>query len=100
MIDRTKEANELNRIYDRNCAEFVAIYGRRRVGKTYLVDETFSGRITFRHEALEIGNNRTGQLKRQLEHFYKSLILHGMEECEKPQNWFDAFSLLEIFLCC
>lgn len=100
MIGRKKETTELNKLYDKNSAEFVAIYGRRRVGKTYLVDETFSGRITFRHAGLapEDQKDDIGQLKNQLEHFYKSLLLHGMEECEKPKNWFDAFFLLEKFL--
>ena len=100
MIGRKKESTELNKLYDKNSAEFVAIYGRRRVGKTYLVDETFSGRITFRHAGLapEEQKDDVGQLKNQLEHFYKSLLLHGMEECEKPKNWFDAFFLLEKFL--
>ena len=37
MIGRKQESEELNRIYNRNKAELVAIYGRRRVGKTYLV---------------------------------------------------------------
>lgn len=49
MIGRKKEVQELNDLYDRKKAEFVDVYGRRRVGKTYLVDETFKGRITFRH---------------------------------------------------
>ena len=100
MIGRKKETAELNKLYDKNSAEFVAIYGRRRVGKTYLVDETFSERITFRHAGLapEDQKDAVGQLKNQLEHFYKSLLLHGMEECEKPKNWFDAFFLLEKFL--
>ena len=52
MIGRRKEIRELNKLYDRSCAEFVAIYGRRRVGKTFLVDETFAGRMTFRHAGL------------------------------------------------
>ena len=49
MIGRASEEKTLNRLYNSGRAEFVAIYGRRRVGKTFLVDETFSGRITFRH---------------------------------------------------
>ena len=43
---------ELNRIYNSNRAQLVAVYGRRRIGKTYLVDEAFKGRITFRHAGL------------------------------------------------
>ena len=52
MIGRKKEINLLNEIYSNGEAEFIAIYGRRRVGKTYLVDETMNDRITFRHTGL------------------------------------------------
>ncbi|WP_081675315.1 MULTISPECIES: ATP-binding protein [unclassified Butyrivibrio] len=43
MIGREKEIKELEKIYSSNKAEMVAVYGRRRVGKTYLVDEVFQG---------------------------------------------------------
>ena len=46
MIRRKKEIKELNKLYENNSAELVAIFGRLRVGKTYLVDEVFSDRIT------------------------------------------------------
>lgn len=99
MIGRKQEVKELNKLYNRNQAELVAIYGRRRVGKTYLVDETFDGRITFRHAGLSPAEeNSRGLLNLQLEHFYNSLELHGMEKCEKPKSWLDAFLLLEKFL--
>lgn len=45
MIGRRYEVKELNRLYDKNRAELVAVYGRRRIGKTYLIDETFEGYI-------------------------------------------------------
>ena len=40
IIGREKEIEEFRHLYDSGKAEFVAIYGRRRVGKTFLVDET------------------------------------------------------------
>ncbi|MBR5760249.1 MAG: AAA family ATPase, partial [Thermoguttaceae bacterium] len=99
MIGREQEVKELNRLYERNRAELVAIYGRRRVGKTFLVDETFADRITFRHAALSpVDQNANGMLQAQLDHFYNSLTLHGMEKTAKPTNWLDAFLLLEQFL--
>ena len=52
IIGREKEKEEFRRLYDSGKAEFVAIYGRRRVGKTFLVDETLKGKITFRHAGL------------------------------------------------
>lgn len=45
IIGREKEIKKLNELYDSDSAELVAIYGRRRVGKTYLVDENFEGRM-------------------------------------------------------
>lgn len=99
MIGRMHEIQELNRLYARNKAELVAIYGRRRVGKTYLVDETFEGRITFRHAGLSPADeNAKGLLRLQLEHFYYSLHTQGMAECKIPENWLEAFALLEQFL--
>lgn len=90
MIGRVREIKELNRLYSRNKAELVAIYGRRRVGKTYLVDETFSDRITFRHAGLSPADEDSkGLLKLQLNYFYNSLELQGMEKCDKPTNWFN-----------
>ena len=99
MIGREKEVKELNKLYDRNRAELVAVYGRRRVGKTYLIDETFAGRITFRHAGLSPADeDAKGLLRAQLDHFYNSLLLFGMENSKKPDNWLDAFLLLEQFL--
>ena len=99
MIGRSREIKDLNRLYNSGRAELVAVYGRRRVGKTFLVNETFSGRITFRHAGLSPSDaNPKGLLQEQLNHFYNSLNLHGMEPCEKPKNWLDAFLLLEKFL--
>lgn len=99
MIGRKREIKELNRLYNRGQAELIAIYGRRRVGKTYLVDEAFAGRITFRHAGLSPADeNPRGLLKLQLEHFYNSLVIHGMEKSEKPKGWLEAFLLLEKFL--
>ena len=49
MVGREKEKKELEKLYNSNKAELVAIYGRRRIGKTYLVDEVLQGKITFRH---------------------------------------------------
>ena len=92
MIGRAHEVQELERLYGSGRAELVAVYGRRRVGKTYLVDEALAGRITFRHAGLSPADERSGGLLRaQLDHFFNSLDLHGMQPCNRPKNWMDAF---------
>ena len=52
MVGRTREIKELNEYYNSVKAEFVALYGRRRVGKTYLINETFKEKFAFRHAGL------------------------------------------------
>lgn len=52
IIGRNKEVDELKKLVSSPKAEFVAIYGRRRVGKTFLVDEALREDITFRHAGL------------------------------------------------
>ena len=88
MIGRTKEIEELNRLYESDESEFVAVYGRRRVGKTYLVRETFSDRFAFHHTGLP---NATKH--QQLVHFKESLAAAGAR-VKTPGNWFEAFRVL------
>ena len=88
MIGRTKEIEELNRLYESDESEFVAVYGRRRVGKTYLVRETFSDRFAFHHTGLP---NATKH--QQLVHFKESLAAAGAR-VKTPRNWFEAFRVL------
>lgn len=45
ITGRTREIAELNALYQSTQAQLVAIYGRRRVGKTFLVDQVFKGKI-------------------------------------------------------
>ncbi len=101
MVGRAHEIKELNKLYNSGKAELVAIYGRRRIGKTYLVDETFKNRITFRHAGLspvESKEIKGGILKKQLEHFYFSLQLQGMPKSHRPESWLEAFFMLEKLL--
>lgn len=100
IIGRKQELNQLKELYSSRRAEFVAIFGRRRVGKTFLVDEALEGKITFRHAGLspvdESGN--ANNLRQQLQQFYQSLLLHGMPKSHCPKNWLEAFFMLEMHL--
>ena len=104
ITGREKEQKKLRELYDSGRAEFVAVYGRRRVGKTYLIDEVFYSEITFRHAGLSpIGietesTSKKKHMKDQLRHFHQSLMMQGMEKSEPPESWLDAFYMLERFL--
>ena len=99
MVGREKEIRELNNLYNSGKPELVVIYGRRRVGKTYLVDEVFRNRITFSHAGMSpIEGEEAGSLRRQLDHFLLSLQIQGMGRVAKPKSWLEAFNLLEKYL--
>ena len=104
IIGREKEQLKLIDLYDSRQAEFVAVYGRRRVGKTFLIDEVFGSKITFRHAGLSpISSNsddsaKKKHMKDQLEHFHRSLLTQGLEDCTAPTSWLEAFYMLEKLL--
>ena len=99
MVGRIKEISELEELYNGGRAELVAIYGRRRVGKTYLVEQVFKNRFDFRHAGLSPAEHeKTGMLAAQLEHFYNSMKSFGLEEGECPETWLGAFYMLQRLL--
>lgn len=93
LIGRKAEQEELLRAYKSDYSEFVAVTGRRRVGKTFLVRETFNYQFAFQHSGL--ANQKT---RSQLREFRQSLLRCGMKKCRVPADWFDAFFLLSQLL--
>lgn len=47
MIGRIDEIKQLKKAYESNYSEFVTVYGRRRIGKTFLVNEVFGYKFAF-----------------------------------------------------
>lgn len=100
LVGRQKEKEELLELYNRDSAKLVAVYGRRRAGKTYLINHTFEDNFAFKHAGLsplELEEDKSA-LAQQLEHFYNSLKLYGMKENKKPKTWLSAFYMLERLL--
>lgn len=100
IIGRKAEIEELNRLYNSDRPEFVAVYGRRRVGKTFLIKEALKDRITFQHTGVSPvdQDGEKNRMKTQLESFYYSLLNHGLEGIKIPQSWMEAFYQLEQLL--
>ena len=90
MVGRKKEIKMLRNAAESKCSEFVAVYGRRRVGKTFLVRETFNSNFTFQHSG--VANSGT---KIQLERFRRSLFESGHAKCPVLKTWFQAFDELK-----
>lgn len=93
LIGRENEVKTLTDAYNSVRSEFIAIYGRRRIGKTYLVRETFEGRFSFSYSG--IYNVST---KAQLQNFNMVLKQHGFSSNKTPTNWIEAFGQLSDYL--
>jgi AAA+ ATPase superfamily predicted ATPase len=75
--------------------ELIVIYGRRRVGKTFLVRHTYKNEILF-----EVAGLHNGRLSDQLRNFSRELQskFKLSNNFTIPKDWLDAFGLLEVYL--
>lgn len=89
VIGREEQIALLQDALDSDMSEFIAIYGRRRIGKTFLVKEFFNNSFDFAYTGIEEYSTR-----QQLSEFHRSLLRYGLTKCGKPQNWFEAFDML------
>ena len=94
IIGRENEMAELQRCLNSDRSELVIVYGRRRVGKTFLVDQFFNGTYDFTF----VGGHKLSQ-RIQLRNFAKALKKAMKERAmRKFDDWFDAFDTLEEYL--
>ena len=91
LVARAKELTLLRGTTEKKESQFVAVYGRRRVGKTYLVREAFRDGFCFSHTGYY-----NQPRKEQIVAFFKSLKKSGLPaDTQVPENWKGAFELLE-----
>lgn len=93
LIGREQEKDTLLSALNSDQSEFIAVYGRRRVGKTFLIRETFNYHFAFDHTGI-----LDAPLKEQLYEFRESLYRAGMGRKALPRTWYEAFHLLEGWL--
>ncbi|MBR4493073.1 MAG: AAA family ATPase [Bacteroidales bacterium] len=92
FIGREQEIKELQKIMDSGRAEFAALYGRRRVGKTYLIQQFFNNRFAFSTSGIIEGTR-----EEELYAFTSALISAGYSGSQ-PQTWLEAFDALKSVL--
>lgn len=91
IIGRQKEIALLEECYRSDKSEFVGLFGRRRVGKTFLIREVFRNRLTF-----HVTGKHDGSKEEQLKIFAKALNrLTPESKPAHPKNWDDAFDQLQ-----
>jgi AAA+ ATPase superfamily predicted ATPase len=95
MIGRKYETERLKESLKSENSELIAIYGRRRIGKTYLVRNVYEKHIKFEVTGLYGGNQ-----DKQLDNFFGELkrVSNKIKEEDKPKKWKDAFELLKIYI--
>ena len=93
IIGRKREKKHLMQCLRSKRPEFVVIYGRRRVGKTYLIREFFNKQFSFYATGLT-----DEKMRGQLRGFQASLSAYGDKEGKLPKDWFEAFTRLRRLL--
>ena len=94
LTGRAKEISELERKYKSGRAEFIIVYGRRRIGKTFLVNQVFSDRFTFTYVGA-----RKQNAKKQLERFAQQLKQYsGSVYAPVLNTWDEAFDELKTLI--
>ena len=88
FIGRQDEIRQLKEYYSSNRAEFIAVYGRRRIGKTFLIDEFFE-----RNFAFNISGVIDGDKSEQMAAFMQGMRSIGYDKTT-PKTWMDAFFVL------
>lgn len=92
LIGREAEIKEFDRFYNSGKPEFIAVYGRRRVGKTFLVNSLYEQDYTFYTTGIIDGTKQE-----ELTAFHTSLKRYGFTG-RKARTWMAAFENLRILL--
>ena len=93
LIGRRTEKDELLDLYHSGRAQLVTIYGRRRVGKTFLVNSLFANEYVFKVTAV-----LDDDTQRQLRTFSEALSEYGSKDKQVISDWFAAFDRLRALL--
>lgn len=88
IFGRVDEIKTLKRLFDSKKAEFLAVYGRRRVGKTYLIHEYFKDKGVY----FSITGSADTPKKLQLKNFHREFLsmFPNLHELKEPDSWDEA----------
>jgi len=89
IVGRKEEQEDLQTYYKNKVSEFVVVYGRRRVGKTFLIREFFENNFSFQLTGMANANT-----KEQLINFHAAIRKQGEMEYDFAATWFEAFEQL------
>lgn len=93
IIGREYEQKLIQGYLESDKAELIAVYGRRRVGKTYLVKSIFENKFDFAFTGLYDVTRAV-----HLAQFKKYLEIYSGRKVKRPKDWFEAFDALRDYL--
>jgi len=95
IAGRLNEQQLLRQLIQEGKSEFLAMYGRRRVGKTFLIRNVYQKEIAFQMTGIAGASS-----EQQLSNFFSALQFADPNNSNetKPADWFKAFEMLRIFL--
>ncbi len=93
LIGRESEKQILQDALQSEYSQFIAVYGRRRVGKTFLIRESYHYQFAFQFTGAASTSSR-----KQLSRFRNALKTHGLTDVPQITSWIDAFFELERYL--
>ncbi len=93
LIGRERECKELQRCLSSNRSELVIVSGRRRIGKTFLIEEFFNQKFDFKYVGAHGMTTR-----RQLKNFQRILNTYSKKKFTRIRTWDDAFFALQEYL--
>ena len=93
IVGREHEQRIIDSCLQSGKAELIAVYGRRRVGKTFLVRSIFENKFDFAFTGLY---NVTRAV--HLSQFQKYLEQYSGHKVNRLKDWFEAFDALRIYL--
>ncbi|MBQ9251715.1 MAG: AAA family ATPase [Clostridia bacterium] len=93
LFGREEECRKLRRCLRKTEAQLVVVYGRRRVGKTFLINEFFEKRFDFK-----LTGSYNATKESQLENFTLELNRRSKVATSVPRNWKEAFEHLQTYL--
>ena len=93
LVGRNEECERLNECLESDSAQLIIVYGRRRVGKTFLINEFFNNQFAFK---------LTGAYEQpkgvQLKNFASELSRKSGKRVKAPKDWTEAFELLRTYI--
>lgn len=95
MLGRSREKQQLSRLLNSGKSELLAVFGRRRVGKTYLINEYYKENLVFDFTGTQYASKAN-----QLNKFHGQLLSYSKSKktIDIPKDWSEAFQSLSAYM--